>query len=187
MAKIIFIRHGEPDYTHVSNKGYAGHGLSFAQLTEAGILQAEEVSYDVRLDNSEIIIASPYTRALQTAAIISKNRNLNIKVELDLHEWHPDLTFQFTTFEEVSKANKLCTEHKGVCPPGCEVLFENLEDVFNRVKNCLLKYKDYNKIIVVAHGIVMRQFHYKSKIPYCGIIEIDFNEYFTWGGFISKD
>ena len=90
MAKMVFVRHGEPDYTYVGNKGYAGHGLSFAQLTEVGMRQAEEVSHDIRLDNSEIIIASPYTRALQTAAIISKNRNLNIEVELDLHEWHPD-------------------------------------------------------------------------------------------------
>ena len=51
-----------------------------AQLTENGILLAEKASFDQRLDHAEIIVSSPYTRALQTAAIISKNRQLNIKV-----------------------------------------------------------------------------------------------------------
>jgi len=185
MAKIVFIRHGEPTYDDVNNKNYIGHGKDLAQLTEQGIQQAEEVSNDKRLDNAEIIVSSPYTRALQTAAIISKNHNLNIKVELDLHEWAPDLTFQYTTYEDMKKAAKLCTENKGICPAGSKVQFENLEDVFTRVKNCLLKYKDYNKIIVVAHGVVMRQFGYEPEIPFCGIKEIDFDESFVWNGFIE--
>jgi len=185
MTKVLFIRHGEPDYSQVEGKKYAGHGLSLARLTEKGIQQAEEVSRDARLDNAEIIISSPYTRALQTASIISKNRNLDIKVDLDLHEWHPDLTYQYSTIEEVMKAVKLCNENKGVCPPGCEMNFENLEDVFIRVKNCLLKYMDYSKIIVVAHGIVMRQFAYDSKIPFCDVKEVDFDERFEWVGYVS--
>jgi len=186
MTRVVFIRHGEPDYTDVRNKNYAGHGVNLAQLTEAGIEQAEEVSHDKRLDSAEIIISSPFTRALQTAAIISKNRNLNIKVELDLHEWHPDLTFQNSTYEDMRNAVRLCTAHKGVCPPDCEVLFENLEDVFTRVKNCLLKYKDYKKIIVVAHGVVMRQFGYEPEIPFCGIKEIGLDEHFAWCGFVES-
>jgi len=185
MAKVVFIRHGEPDYTDVNNKKYIGHGKDLAQLTAKGMQQAEEVSRDKRLDNSEIIISSPYTRALQTAAIISKNRNLNIQVELDLHEWLPDVTFQYSTYDDVKKAAGLCDENRGICPPDCEVLFENLEDVFTRVKNCLLKYKDYGKIIVVAHGVVMRQFGYEPEIQFCGVKEIDFDEHFEWGGFFG--
>ncbi|MCL2527166.1 MAG: phosphoglycerate mutase family protein [Defluviitaleaceae bacterium] len=184
MTKIIFVRHGEPDYTDVQSKNYAGHGTNFAHLTEEGIKQAEDVSQDKRLDGAQIIIASPYTRALQTAAIISKNRNLDIKVELDLHEWHPDLTFQNSTYEDMKKADKLCAENKGVCPKDCEVAFENFEDVFLRVKNTLLKYNDYSKVIVVAHGVVIRQFTDNPSIPFCGIREIDLDEGFKWVGFV---
>lgn len=183
MTKIIFIRHGEPDYTFVKSKNYFGHGINMAQLTEEGIQQAEAVSFDKRLDNAEIIISSPYTRALQTAAIIVKNRGLDIKVELDLHEWLPDLMFQNSTFEEVKKASELCKQHKGVRPGDSEIAFENLEDVFKRVKSCLIKYAGYKKIIVVAHDIVMRQFAYEAKIPFCGIKEIDFDEQLKWCGF----
>lgn len=45
-------------------------------------------------------VSSPYTRALQTAAIISQKTNIDITVEMDLHEWMPDLTFQYHVFEE---------------------------------------------------------------------------------------
>ncbi len=65
-------------------------------------------------DSLYIIVSSPYTRALQIAAIISKNRQLNIKIELDLHEWMPDLSFQYSSKEQASKANRLCIEHKGI-------------------------------------------------------------------------
>lgn len=50
---------------------------------------------DERLKGADIILASPYTRTLQTAAIISKNTGIPIEVETDLLEWMPDLTFQF--------------------------------------------------------------------------------------------
>ncbi|MDY3908897.1 MAG: phosphoglycerate mutase family protein, partial [Eubacterium sp.] len=44
-----------------------------APLTELGIKQAEEVSLSPLLEGCQVIVSSPYTRALQTAAIISKN------------------------------------------------------------------------------------------------------------------
>jgi len=171
---IVFLRHSEPDYSFVRERKYIGHGLDLAPLTENGIKIAENVSFDNRLDNAEIIVSSPYTRALQTAAIISKNRQLDIKVEMDLHEWMPDLSFQYSSKEESLKASELCSKHKGVCPSNSEIKFENLADVFNRAKNALLRYKKYNKIIVVTHVIVMRQFLVVHEIPFCGISEIDF-------------
>jgi len=178
MQKIVFIRHSEPDYSFVNAKKYIGHGNDLAQLTENGIQIAEHVSFDNRLDNAEIIVSSPYTRALQTAAIISKNRGLNIKVELDLHEWMPDLSFQYSSEEEALKAAKLCIANKGVCSDNSEMTFENLENVFNRAKATLLRYKGYKKIIVVTHCVVIRQFVAAPHLPYCGISEIEFDESF---------
>ncbi len=178
MQKIVFLRHSEPDYSFVEGKKYIGHGIDLAQLTENGIRIAEKASLDSRLDNAELIVSSPYTRALQTAAIISKNRQLNIKIELDLHEWLPDLTFQYSSKEQASKANRLCIEHRGICSNDSEIKFENLDNVFIRTKKALLKYSIYKKIIVVTHGIVIRRFSYEPDIPFCGIEEIDFDESF---------
>jgi len=183
MQRIVFVRHSEPDYSFVKERKYIGHGLDLAPLTENGIKLAENVSLDNRLDNAEIIVSSPYTRALQTAAIISKNRQLNIKIEVDLHEWMPDLSFQYSSKEESIKASELCSQHKGICPDGSEIMFENLIDVFNRAKTALLRYREYKKVIVVTHVVVMRQFSSATKIPFCGISEIDFDELFSWTGF----
>ncbi len=179
MQKIVFMRHSEPDYTFVEERKYIGHGIDLAQLTEKGIQIAENASFDSRLNGGEIIVSSPYTRALQTAAIISKNRQLSIKVELDLHEWMPDLSFRYSSNEEARKVNRLCIEQKGVCPDDSMIKFENLEDVFNRAKKALLRYNGYKKIIVVTHGIVMRRFVFEPNIPYCGILEVDFDESFS--------
>lgn len=178
MQKIVFMRHSEPDYSFVEGKKYIGHGIDLAQLTENGIRIAENSSLDSRLNSADIIVSSPYTRALQTAAIISKNRQLDMKIELDLHEWIPDLSFQYSSKEQASKANRLCIEHKGICPNDSEIKFENLEDVFIRAKKALLKYSNYRKIIVVTHGIVIRQFCFEPNIPFCGISEIDFDKTF---------
>lgn len=84
--KIVFIRHGEPDKKEVDKRGFIGQGRDMAPLTELGIKQAEEVSLSPLLEGCQVIVSSPYTRALQTAAIISKNTGLNIKVEVDILE-----------------------------------------------------------------------------------------------------
>jgi broad specificity phosphatase PhoE len=176
MQKIILMRHSQQDYSPVMERKYIGHGLDLAPLSEKGLIIAENASHDSRLNDAEIIVSSPYTRAMQTAAIISKNRQLDIKVELGLHEWIPDLSFQYSTKEDNLKAEALCTQYKGVCPKDSEIAFEDFSNVFKRAKSALLQYKNYRKIIVVSHSIVIRRFVSYPNIPWCGIAEIDFDE-----------
>ena len=104
--KIFFIRHGEPDKLEVDKRGFIGQGRDLAPLTELGIKQAEEVSENPILKGCQIIVSSPYTRALQTSAIISKNLGIDIKVEVDIHEFIPDKTFQLKGEEENWAGNK---------------------------------------------------------------------------------
>ena len=179
MLKVVLMRHSETDYSFVEAKKYIGHGLDLGQLTENGIQIAEKASFDRRLDNANIIVSSPYTRALQTAAILSKNRQLHIKIELDLHEWIPDLTFGFADKEAADKALTLFMENKGLCPNDSKVKYENIDELFLRAKKSLLKYLGYDKIIVVTHGMLMHRFLTTTNIPYCGIYEIDFDESYT--------
>ena len=179
MLKVVLIRHSEADYSFVRANKYIGHGLDLAQLTENGIQIAEAASLDSRLDGADIIVSSPYTRALQTAAIISKNRRLDIKVELDLHEWMPDLSFGFADKETADNAVSLFMQNKGLCPQDSEVKYENIDDLFSRAKKALLKYMEYNKVIVVTHGMLMHRFVTTQNIPFCGIYEIDFDGSYT--------
>ena len=78
--------------------------------------------------------------------------------------------------EELQKAEELCVQHKGVCPNDCEVKFEDFKNVFNRAKAALLRYSDYNKIIVVSHRDAIRRFVHCSDLPRGGIVEMDFDE-----------
>lgn len=186
MAKLILIRHGEPDYSLVTERGFKGHGRDLANLTPKGIEQAKTVAKDERLKGASLIVSSPYTRALQTAAIISKETNLDINIELDIHEWLPDLTFNYASDDKAIIACQECTVCKGDYADEDPKSWEKLSAVANRAFKSLEKYLCYDKIIVVSHGIVMRQFKFQRSIPYCGVLEVDFHADFKWCGWIEE-
>ncbi|MDF2880784.1 MAG: histidine phosphatase family protein [Clostridiaceae bacterium] len=185
MTKLILIRHGEPDFSYVTERKFKGHGRDLAQLTQRGIEQAKAAAKDERLNGAQLIVSSPYTRTLQTAAIISKERNLDINIEVDIHEWLPDLTFNYSSDEEAIKAGKECTICKGDYSDYNAKNWEKLSKVADRAFRCLEKYLCYDKIIVVTHGIVMRQFKFYLEIPYCGIIPVDFCKNYKWCGWVE--
>ena len=171
MALFYLVRHGQPDYAPCDERGYIGHGWDLAPLSREGISQAQTTALDPRFKDADIIVSSPYTRALQTAAIISQKININITVELDLHEWMPDLTFQYRAFEECIELTNDFNFHKGIYPKGETKRWENLESLRNRVKKVADKYAHYDKVIMVCHGMVIRTLTYAEKIAPGEIIE----------------
>jgi broad specificity phosphatase PhoE len=170
-TKFILIRHGEPRYDEVIERGYVGMGYEFGKLTENGVFQAEMRAKDPLLKDAEIIISSPYTRALQTAAIISRLTNIPLTVENDLHEWMPDTKFIYDY--EIGPVFKEYFEAKGVRNLGHKYRWESYADVKKRVELTLIKYKEYKKVIVVCHGIVMSSLtRFDDIIEHCGVREV---------------
>jgi broad specificity phosphatase PhoE len=169
----------------VTERKFKGHGRDLAQLTNRGVEQAKAVAKDNRLEGASLIVSSPYTRALQTAAIISKERSLDIEIEVDLHEWLPDMTFNYASDEESIAAIHDCTACKGDYTDDDPKKWEKLSTVAGRAFKGLEKYLDYDKIIVVTHGIVMMQFQFYREIPYCGVIEVDFYKDYKWCGWVE--
>lgn len=174
--KIILIRHGEPDYEPCNKRKFIGQGRDLAPLTERGKLQAEQVANNSILKNAELIIVSPYTRALQTAAIISRKTGIQIEVEVDLHEWIPDKTFQYQTSIESMNAYGEFLKTNGVCPLGEKRKWETIDEMEKRIYPVLNKYcaAEYHKIMVVAHGEVIRRLIDQKHIRYCMPYEIDY-------------
>ena len=41
--KIIFVRHGEPDYRELEERAYSGFGMDLAPLSKKGVKQAQEL------------------------------------------------------------------------------------------------------------------------------------------------
>ena len=169
-TKIILIRHGEPRYDEVQERKFPGMGYELGKLTERGIIQAENRAQDPRLEGAKLIISSPYTRALQTAAIISRITNIPLVVENDLHEWMPDTTFKFDF--DIPKAFEEYVANRGIALSDRKYPWETYEELQKRVKNAVLKHIEHDKIIVVCHGVVMSAFtRFDDIIEHCGVRE----------------
>ena len=174
MAIFYLVRHGEADYGEMLEKGFYGFGRSFAPLSEAGIMQAEMTALDDRLKSAELIVSSPYTRALQTAAIISRETGLKICVEVDLHEWEPDKTNRYTTSEEVIMLTREFNLYKGEYPSGQRMKWETLDEVRKRMRRVADKYANYGKVILVGHGMAFRTLAYIEQMKPAEIIECSY-------------
>ena len=157
MATFYLIRHGKPDYTYGDTHGFIGQGHDFAPLEQDRINDVIETSRDSRLKKAQIIVSSPYTRALQTASIVAKETGLDIIVEPDIMEWQPDLTFQYKDSDEMKELYKDYIENGGVYPTGETRKWETKEQLRNRVMSVINKYKKkYDTIIVVAHKMAFQ-------------------------------
>jgi len=58
-------------------------------------------------------LTSSYTRALQTAAILSREQDLPIRVETDLHEWVANKNYTYETDERAEEAYQAFMEQNG--------------------------------------------------------------------------
>lgn len=173
MTTFYLVRHGEPQWELCDEYGLIGHGRDLAPLNQKGIKQAHDISMDPRLKEGQIIISSPYTRALQTAAIISKNTNIDIVVEFDLREWQPDLTFRYDSNKRMIEYRNDFEKHNGIPPKDRRVNWETKASLEKRVKGVLNKYLSYDKVIVVAHGMVFRTINKGEDLPHCGLMPLD--------------
>lgn len=149
------IRHGEPDYSEKNTKIYHDIGIELSPLTENGRQQIKNVAKDPRLKNADIIISSPYTRALQTAAILSKELNIDIIVETDLHEWKADKSYTYVDDEIAEKSYLEYVDNKGCYPEGEARDWETADMMRERFINVLCRYKNYGNVIVTCHGMLM--------------------------------
>ena len=186
--KILFIRHGEPDYQPVDQRGFIGMGRELAPLSALGVRQAEQAALDPRLPSAQLILSSPYTRALQTAAIISRHTGLPLQVETDLHEMIPDQTFQVKGMEENHNFHLDFIRCQGEYPAGESRKWETISQVVERTRQVLDRYLDlgYETIIIVAHGGVIRRYTGALDIAYCEISEVEYSRQFSCYGWVPE-
>ncbi|WP_105256265.1 histidine phosphatase family protein [Streptococcus suis] len=173
--QILFVRHSEPDYSmfdqHDNPRLYAGFGRDLAPLTEKGRTLAQEIASDPIFSQAQVVIASSVTRALETATYIAQAQQLPLLVEPFFHEWRPDLTGQNTSQDEAVLAHRLFWENGGAVPETSPVRYETAAEMRERFLQALEKYQAYDRIVIVCHGMLIRQFVPKETIAYCEILE----------------
>lgn len=172
MTTFYLVRHGEPQWELCEEYGLKGHGRDLVPLTDEGVRQALTLAKDNRLGAVELILSSPYTRALQTAAILSRELGVELRVEFDLREWQPDLSFEFDSLARLKDLTDDYDACGGVCPPGETKLWEPKATVKARMDAVLSRYKGYSSVIVVAHGEIFRTQVNIDEIKHCSIIEV---------------
>ena len=167
--KIIFVRHGEPDYRELEERSYTGFGIDLAPLSEKGRQQAQELSKNPLLSSAEIIVSSAVTRALETASYVACVTGLPLRVEPLLHEWQ---VYEGGT-DNFEKARTMFLENKGKLLPNSPIQYETVMEMKSRFLECMAKYRDYQTVLVVAHRMLIRQFVPNEKIDFCQVIECE--------------
>lgn len=156
MATFYLVRHGKTNYSERNKKIYRGFGVNLSPLSVEGVKEIENTSKDKRLFEASIILSSPYTRAVQTAAILSKKLQIEIFIETDLHEWMANKKYIYEDDEKAEKNYHEFVEFKGTYPADCDMDWEDMSSMKKRVLPVLEKYKHYQKIIVACHGMLIQ-------------------------------
>ena len=157
MATFYFVRHGQMDASMAGKKFYRGFAYNMMTLSEKGIEQIRGTAKDPRLQNAELIITSPYGRALHSAAILSRALDLEMRIETDLHEWLADgVSYEFLPADMAEKSYQSLTENYGHHPNGTPCIWESADQMKQRVMNVLDRYKDMHTVLVVCHGTLMQ-------------------------------
>ena len=167
--KIIFVRHGEPNYRELEERSYTGFGMDLAPLSEKGWQQAQELSKNSLLHSADLLVSSAVTRALETASYVACATGLPLRVEPLLHEWQ----VYESGVENFEKARTLFLENNGSLPPNSPIQYETAEEMRSRFLKSMCKYRDYQTVVVVTHRMLMRQFVPDEKIDFCQVIECE--------------
>ncbi|MBQ8575808.1 MAG: histidine phosphatase family protein [Clostridia bacterium] len=161
MTKVYFVRHAEPNYNNRDDMQ--------RELSAKGMADRELVTQFLSDKNIEIVLSSPYKRAIDTVAHFADNKGLNIEIVDDFRERKVDSIWieDFTSF---SKAQWADFDYK--LSDG-----ESLNEVQSRniyaLKKVLEKYKDKN-IAIGSHGTALSTIinYYDNSFGYEGFEKI---------------
>ena len=167
--KIIFVRHGEPNYLELEERSYTGFGIDLAPLSEKGRQQAQELCKNPLFGSADILVSSAVTRALETASYLASAIGFPLRVEPLLHEWQ----VYESGVENFEKARTLFLENNGSLPPNSPIQYETAEEMRSRFLKSMHKYRNYQTVVVVTHRMLMRQFVPDEKIDFCQVIECE--------------
>lgn len=155
-------------------RGAKGRDFNFVELTPTGVAQIEALAGDARLRSAEAVISSPYTRALQSAAILSRHLNLSLHVEYDLHEWlyDRDPYAPFVNEEVERRRQDFFASSRDVMPDEANA-WESACEVRLRAEGVLRRYARYSSAIVACHVGVIFSLTGQAKVELGEVVEFD--------------
>jgi broad specificity phosphatase PhoE len=169
----LLIEHGSVEYDAYPGR-FRGHGIDLLPLSRQGVADAEALA--LRLEASgglDLIVSSSMARAMHTAMILSWRLGTHVDVELDLHEWVPDLSQQWSDGEVPRAAYEDLVACGGEWPEGQQRSWEPHSSVRRRVLAVLARYANAGSVGVVCHSGVIEALTGVSHIESCGVVRYD--------------
>lgn len=142
MTKVYFVRHCEPNYNNRDDKS--------RELSAKGLVDRELVTQFLSDKNIEVVLSSPYKRAIDTVAQFADSKRLNIEIIDEFRERKVDSVWieDFVSFSQAQWADFCYKLSDG----------ESLNEVQSRnisaLTKVLEKYKDKN-IAIGTHGTAL--------------------------------
>ena len=175
-TEIIFVRHGETE----ANRLNVFRGQLDVKLNENGYKQAEDVAKALSHRNISAVYSSPLQRALETAKIICKYHNQEVKISnglnnINLGEWQGKSRDDLKKFHP-EFWNKWVHDTENVEIPGGETLGQVKDRTVKTVKE-LIEENRGKTILIVSHRCAL-------KVCLAGLLEIE-GRYF-WKFFLDN-
>lgn len=165
MATFYLVRHGEALWSLATERRLKGAANDLVPLTPRGIHQIERAAERLRPLAPALVLSSPMTGALQSAAVLSRQLDLPLAVEFDLHEWVPDTTYSWDSVAPVLAASEEMSRLGGEWPAGETRLWEPLSAVRRRVVAVLQRYAHLQRVAVLCHEVVIQSLTGSSAAP----------------------
>lgn len=172
MITVHLLRHAEPDYAILvsDDRRFAGNRRDFAPLSRDGRETAASVAAALgATTDAQLVVSSPYTRALETAAHVAAATGAPLRVIPQLHDWlaviHGGAPIDAERVD-LSIAEYLAGEH-------ADATFETPDQVGRRVEAVVsdLASKGWREVVLVAHQEPLCRF--------AGIQELGMGKYVT--------
>ncbi len=161
MTTIYFVRHAEPDYNN--------HDDFFRPLTDKGLKDRIKVTNYLLDKKIDVVLSSPYVRAVDTVADFAKNAGLNVETINDFRERKVDSVW-VENFKDFCK--KQWSDFSFKLTDG-ETLNEVQKRNIKALEGVLDKYKGKN-IVVGSHGTALSTIinYYDNTFNYDNFAEI---------------
>lgn len=151
---LYFVRHGETEH----NKNQCYYGSIDVDITEKGVLQAQNGSEKLKNINFNKVYVSALKRTEQTANILMEGRQVELIKDKRINEINFGV-FEGKSHEEIKEFYSdewkiWCDDWKGFTPPEGE----NYIQFYDRTKSFMddILKLDEDNVLIVTHGGVIR-------------------------------
>jgi len=158
MLRLLVVRHGQTDFN--AERRY--QGATDVALNATGVRQAEALAQRLRAVEIDVIVSSPFERALQTARIIAQTLPCDVQVMEHFRERSLGIYEGLTSEEVKAKYPDLwgqrLTRQMNQTPPGGETMLEVGCRVLEGLGR-LRKWHSDETVVLVTHAFVARMIY----------------------------